>query len=119
MSTTYTKPPGLEDWEPIRTTRDLVKRLEKDKWLQDEIRKDPAKAIAQIAGPPLETDVWIYRLVVLSLGLTVIMVVVGAIFLTGMSPKARGVPEVLISLGSAAIGALAGLLAPSPGKKAY
>ena len=115
-----TRPPGLPpDWGPVRSTRDLVNRIQKDTWLQEEIKKDPARAIAQISGPPLETDVWIYRLVVGALGLTVLIAVVGAIVLTAMGEGETGrkVPEVLVALGSAAVGALAGLLAPSPGRK--
>jgi hypothetical protein len=58
-----------------------------------------------------QKDIWIYRLVVIVLGLTVIASVIGTITLTltGLST-----PELLVALGSAAIGGLAGLLAPSP-----
>ena len=56
-------------------------------------------------------DIWLYRIVVAVLGLTVVASVAGAIVLAlgGLST-----PEVLVALGSAAIGGLAGLLAPSP-----
>jgi len=58
-----------------------------------------------------QKDIWIYRLVVIVLGLTVIASVIDtiALTLTGLST-----PELLVALGSAAIGGLAGLLAPSP-----
>lgn len=58
-----------------------------------------------------QKDIWIYRLVVIVLGLTVIASVIGtiALTLTGLST-----PELLVALGSAVIGGLAGLLAPSP-----
>lgn len=56
-------------------------------------------------------DIWIYRMVVLVLGLTVIASLAGAIALT---LKEFDTPELLVALGSAAIGGLAGLLAPSP-----
>ena len=111
-----TKPPGL--WGTVRTLHDLSSRIEKDPWLAEEIKRDPATAIARVSGPPLETDVWIYRLVVSALGLTVLLAVIGAIILTAMGDDdGRKVPEVLVALGSAAVGALAGLLAPSPGRK--
>ena len=63
---------------------------------------------------PLKKDLWIYCLVVTVLGLTVIACVVGTIVLTmtGFST-----PELLVALGSAAIGGLAGLLAPSPANR--
>lgn len=58
-----------------------------------------------------EKDLWIYRLVVTVLGLTVIACVAGTIVLT---MKELDTPELLVALGSAAIGGLAGLLAPTP-----
>ena len=59
----------------------------------------------------MEKDIWLYRMVVAVPGVTVVASVVGAIVLamTGQST-----PEVIVALGSAAIGGLAGLLAPSP-----
>ena len=58
-----------------------------------------------------QTDVWIYRIVVAVLGLAVVATVIGAIILT---LTGRPTPEVLVALGSAAVGGLSGLLAPSP-----
>lgn len=61
-------------------------------------------------------DVWIYRIVVAVLGLTVLIAVSGSLFLASQSTKewAYAIPDVLVALGSGALGALAGLLAPSP-----
>jgi hypothetical protein len=56
---------------------------------------------------PLST---IYLITVVVLGLTVLSAVVGAIWLT---LAAQEIPALLVSLGSAAIGALAGLMAPT------
>jgi hypothetical protein len=56
-------------------------------------------------------DVWLYRMVVATLSLTVVASVIGAITLAMAS---RSTPEILVALGSAAVGGLAGLLAPSP-----
>jgi hypothetical protein len=56
-------------------------------------------------------DIWLYRIVVAVLGLTVVTSVAGAIVL---ALSELSTPEVLVALGSAAIGGLAGLLAPSP-----
>ena len=58
-----------------------------------------------------ERDIWLYRMVVAVLGLTVVVSAVGAIALALMG---QSTPEVIVALGSAAIGGLAGLLAPSP-----
>ncbi|MCI0550085.1 MAG: hypothetical protein L0287_03950 [Anaerolineae bacterium] len=59
----------------------------------------------------MEKDILLYRMVVAVLGLTVVVSVVGAIIL---AMTGRSTPEVIVALGSAAIGGLAGLLAPSP-----
>jgi len=61
--------------------------------------------------PPLEWDVWIYRIVVTTLGLAVLGALGGAIWL---AIREKDIPEVLVALGSAAVGALAGLIAPPP-----
>lgn len=59
----------------------------------------------------MEKDIWLYRMVVAVLGLTVVASVVGAI---ALAMSGQSTPEVIVALGSAAIGGLAGLLAPSP-----
>jgi hypothetical protein len=105
---------------PIRTVYDLSEQLERDPELAEEIKKDPSGTIARVAGPPppLQTDVWIYRVVVGALGLTVLLTIAGSIYLTALGQgDGRKVPEVLVAIGSAAVGALAGLLAPSPTQK--
>ena len=59
----------------------------------------------------VKNDKWVYRIVVGVLGLTVVSSIVGTIVLAMAD---RSTPEVIVALGSAAIGGLAGLLAPSP-----
>ncbi len=110
---------AFENRRPIGTLAELSRAVARDPGLVDEIKKDPVAAITSLAGAPLDTDVWIYRLVVGALGLAVLSAVIGAIYLTAMGQGAEGrkVPELLVAIGSAAVGALAGLLAPSPTKK--
>lgn len=62
---------------------------------------------------PLENDPWIYRIVVIVLGLVMLTGTGGSIALA-LVPTVKETPTILIALGSAAVGALAGLLAPSP-----
>ena len=50
-----------------------------------------------------QNDIWLYRIVVGSLFGAIVLTLSGA-----------STPEVIVALGSAAIGGLAGLLAPSP-----
>jgi hypothetical protein len=53
---------------------------------------------------------WVYRTVVWFLGLTALVTVVGVVWLV-LCGKGAEIPDGLIALGSASIGALAGLLA--------
>ena len=61
-------------------------------------------------------DVWLYRIVVIALGLSALASLIGAIVLVTQNRQA---PELLVALGSAAVGGLAGLLAPSPLNRWY
>ena len=54
------------------------------------------------------SDQRFYRIIAWSLGAAVVLSVLGAVFL---SFKGKEVPQVLIALGSASIGAIAGVLA--------
>lgn len=56
-------------------------------------------------------DKWLYRMVVGVLGLTVVAALIGTL---ALAMNGQSAPEVVVALGSAAIGGLAGLLAPSP-----
>ena len=58
-----------------------------------------------------EKDIWLYRMVVAVLVLTVVASVIGAI---GLAWSGQSIPEIIIALGSAVIGGLAGLLVLSP-----
>jgi hypothetical protein len=75
-----------------------------------------ARAMDQVRLPPT-ADKQVYRLVVLFLGLTALLTVLGCIILHGIGvfhQENHQIPTGLIALGSACIGALAGLLAPAP-----
>ena len=93
--------------------RDLADRVRDDPALASRFAADPAGELSRAASsePAYIGDKTIYRMVVLALTLVLLSSAIGAIIL-GWWGKAM--PESLIALGSAAIGALAGLLAPSP-----
>ncbi len=95
----------------IATLGQLAAALQADPALAARVKDDPASAIAGLAAP-LQTDVWIYRIVVGALALAILSAVGGAIVL---AMNGRPIPEILLAIGSGAVGALAGLLAPSPG----
>ena len=98
---------------------ELQKNLSVNPDLQQSFKHDPVKALKEVMPNPLNTDYWIYRIVVLSLGLTVVIIIIGVIVLTGMGliRNDQNVPTILTAIGSASIGALAGLLAPAPTSK--
>jgi uncharacterized integral membrane protein len=98
--------------ETMERVRTLVANIASDTALAPEQKAALVTSLSNIVTP-LQTDNWIYRLVVIILGLTLIFTVIGgfALVLTGQT---KPMPEGLIAIGSAAVGALAGLLAPSP-----
>src|SRR5216117_583647 len=95
----------------MRSTAELAIEVSRDPKLMDEIKTDPVKTISNLAGP-LESDVWVYRLVVSALGSAVLLAGAGAIALAAAGDD---VPELLTAVGSGAVGAIAGLLARPPG----
>ncbi len=101
----------------MKTFDEFKNELVSNSALQDQFKQDPVKAVQQIQQKnPLDTDNWIYRIIVLSLGITIISIIIGVIVLIGSGKISddKGVPTILTAIGSAAIGALAGLLAPQP-----
>lgn len=82
--------------------------------LQNKLQADPMGTLNTMAAMPLQTDVWIYRVVVASLGAVALVAIVGGIMLAFY---AKPTPEGVIALGATAIGAIAGLLAQSPSRK--
>ena len=91
----------------------FAKRLEDEPELRSRFQADPIETLEQEAGAPAyQRDVWVYRMVVGVLGLVLLIVVVASLVLSLQGQTE--IPAVLVALGSGALGALAGLLAPSP-----
>ncbi len=97
---------------PDATTKQLIALAARNDVPQD--ARDIISAV--IAASPLQTDVWIYRGVVFILGAAVLATVWGGldIAIYQHADNAAKLPDAIVSIGSAAVGALAGLLAPSP-----
>jgi hypothetical protein len=91
---------------------DLAVMVANDPALQDRLRQDPVATLQSLAQPT-QADKWIYRLVVIALGLTALFVVVGVFTLKALD-NATTIPDALVAIGSASIAALAALLAPAP-----
>jgi len=103
--------------EEIRSADQMVNILLRDPARLDAIKASPSEELPKIAveakqqTPAYMGDKWVYRMVVGALGLLALIAAVGGIILVAGN---RTAPDILVALGSAAIGALAGLLAPSP-----
>jgi hypothetical protein len=96
----------------ITSVTDLAREVASDPQLAEQIKANPVEMMASLAGQPRDVpDTFIFRVVVISLGGTVVLAVIGAIAIAFAGKTA---PDLLTALGSAAVGALAGLLAPSP-----
>ena len=100
----------------IKSFNEFKTRLETDQKLQKQFRKDPLGTIDKFEQSPLYTNKWIYHIIIIALSLIVFAIIVGVLYLIGSGKIEgdQGVPTILTAIGSAAIGALAGLLAPSP-----
>jgi len=101
----------------VKSFDEFKKELVTNPDLQKQFQDNPVNAVQQFQQKnPLETDTWIYRIIVLAMGLTILTIIVGVIVLifNGKITDDKTVPTIFTAIGSAAIGALAGLLAPSP-----
>lgn len=100
--------------------RSLLEEVESNPRFRSQLSEDPGKAIRDFSASkfrsPLDTDTTVYRIVVLALGTIGILAIAGCVtlgFRNGTKPPSEIITG-MIALGSAAVGALAGLLAPQP-----
>ncbi len=104
-----------------RSAGKMVEMFVDDKELLEKLQKNPVPvlretaAVAEAAIPPVYTrDKSLYRIAVGVLGLLALCAAGGSIILV---LKGKTTPEVLVALGSAAVGSLVGLFAPPPAGK--
>jgi hypothetical protein len=106
--------------EQIRSAEQMVKMFEEDPKLLTKLTNDanPIKILRDTAvkaealsEPVYFNDRLLYRIAVCVLASLALLAAIGSIILVLMN---KTTPEVLVSLGSAAAGALVGLFAPSP-----
>ena len=97
----------------------LIDKITKDAALADQVRLDPIAALRSLASdvkrehpPSASQDYFTYRLAVIVLSLVILSVtfLIGGRYL--FATAAIAVPEILVAIGSTALGALAGLLTP-------
>jgi len=105
-----------------KTLKELLDHLSVDEAALEKFKQDPMAILAGLSArerAPAHNDTFIYRFVVIVLGLVVIGIAgveIGTHFQAVLNeakvpPK---VPDFLIFIGSTSLGALAGLLAPVP-----
>ena len=94
---------------PARTLTAFAAQVQKDDALKAAVQNDPVGTILQHAQSPLQTDVWVYRVVV---GGLVLVVLVGLSLVATLSILGHTVPAIFTAAVSGAIGAVAGILAP-------
>jgi hypothetical protein len=95
--------------------------------IQEELKNDPEKTLRLLAAdatkylqpPTFVGGSGIYYVVVIALAIVSVAAIGGALYLTASAGTGSSVkiPDTVTALGSAAIGALAGLLAPSPARQ--
>lgn len=95
---------------------ELNNLIQNNATIEQEFKDNPKEAIQKYSQAIPNT--LIYQIVVGSLGLVVVMITLGIVWRVafGTPVKDSDIPNILTALGSASIGALAGLLAPSPNR---
>lgn len=97
----------------IKSFTEFQNELTNNPELQAEFKNDPVNAIQKFQSTL--PDNWVYRLVVGSLGLAILLVIIGVIVLaSSVKTVEPTVITLFTAIASGAVGALAGLLAPSP-----
>ena len=103
----------------MRSASKMVDIFEDDAQLRSKLREtDPIPALREAAvraefSVAYKDDKVLYRMAIGVLGLLALLAGIGSIVITMYGKQT---PEVLVALGSAAVGALVGLFAPAPVK---
>ncbi|MEM6895378.1 MAG: hypothetical protein AAF554_16905 [Bacteroidota bacterium] len=99
----------------FRTFNDFKNTFEKSESFKEEFTRNPEETMKLLEQEgPWFNDRVIYRWVVLFLGIIVLTICIGVIYLTATEVVNNefNVPDILIATASTAIGAIAGLLTP-------
>jgi len=104
-----------------RSAEQMVQLFQAEPALLERLKSDPIPILKETAAraeaisqPVYMTDKWLYRIAVGVLSLLALSAALGSLYL---ALNGKPTPEVLVALGSAAVGALVGLFAPSPSGK--
>jgi hypothetical protein len=104
--------------QQVRSASEMVKMLSADPAALNKLKTDPIPVLKEAAAraedvttPEYFKDRLVYRIAVIVLGSLALIAAIGSIVLVFAG---KTTPEVLVALGSAGVGALVGLFAPSP-----
>ena len=96
----------------------LINELHTDPQFMTKLQANPQTTLKAIEAEVRQAipDTWVYRIVVLAIGVALVSIVIGVLVMvaTGNYKGEASLPTMLTAIGSTALGALAGLLAPSP-----
>lgn len=101
----------------MRSADTVLKIAEANPARMQALKSDPQAELpklvdeAKAATPEWRQDKWLYRIAVIVLGTLALVAAVGAL---GLALQDKSTSEALVALGSAAVGGLVGLFAPSP-----
>ena len=97
----------------MQAAQEMAKRIEENPDLESQMKDDPVATLKAMSTLPLQTDVWIYRAAVFSLGLVSFVSVVGTLALAIYD---KSTPDGVLVMAGTGFGALAALLkAPDRG----
>src|SRR4051794_26057584 len=103
----------MKNIQSIQSISDLKAEIANNPEIQQAFKDDPIKASQQLTQ--LLPDNWVYRMVVGSLGVSILLVIIGIIILSLSSYQIDPTVSTLFTaIASGSVGALAGLLAPQP-----
>ena|SRR5882762_1728230 len=101
--------------EHTKTIDDIVIDIAEDATLSEDRKKELIADIRTAIPKQLE-DKWLFRIVVIMLGLVALATLAGGIY-SHLTAQEKDFPASLIAIGSAALGAIAGLLTPYSTRK--
>jgi hypothetical protein len=106
--------------ERIHSADEMLNIVQADPTRVAALKDDPIPELKKLRDEAIEkskvyeSDPWVYRIAIIVLGSLALIAAIGSIVLVA---GGRATPEVLVALGSTAVGALVGLFAPSPSGK--
>ena len=97
----------------FKNNEEFVQALKTNTALQDEMKVDPVAAMDKVVIKEVP-DTLVYRMIVASLMITVLLIVTGLLImaLNNMAEKNQNILTIFTAIASTAIGALAGVLMP-------